>query len=258
MKVMELFDLSGKNAIVTGGGRGLGYVMAQALAEAGASLVLASRKEAACTQTAEALSQETGARVLGRKCDVTSQDEVQALVEFSAGSLRPVDILVNNSGAAWGAPTREYPLAGWEKVMKVNAGGTFICSLAVGNHMIETGGGKILNVGSIFGSIGAPPQIMQALAYNASKGAIEVITKDLAVKRAKHNIQVNNLAPAFISTDLTKETMQKSGPAILDHIPAGRFGAPGDLKGAVVFLCSAASDYVTGSTLYVDGGYRAM
>jgi NAD(P)-dependent dehydrogenase (short-subunit alcohol dehydrogenase family) len=258
MAVLDLFDLSGKAAIVTGGGRGLGYAMAQALAEAGAKLVVASRKEAACKEAAEALSRETGAEVVGCGCDITSPEDVEALLAFGVKAFDRIDILINNSGAAWGAPTRDYPLAGWEKVMKVNATGTFICSQIIGRHMIDKVGGKILNVGSIFGSLGAPPEIMQALAYNASKGAIEALTKDLAVKWAKHNIQVNNLAPAFIATDLTRETMQKGGEAILAHVPVRRFGEPEDLKGAVLFLCSAASDYVTGSTLFVDGGYRAM
>ena len=258
MKVLDLFNLGGKNAIVTGGGRGLGYAMAQALAEAGANLVAASRKEAACAESARELSRETGARVLGCKCDITSPDDVRGLMEFTRRELGCIDILVNNSGATWGETTEDYPLKGWKKVIEVNVTGTFLCSQIIGLSMIKDGGGKILNVGSIFGSAGAPSEVMNAIAYNTSKGAMEAFTKDLAVKWAKHNIQVNNLAPAFIETKLTKATMEKGREAILSHVPMGRFGLPEDLKGAVVFLCSQASDYVTGSTLFVDGGYRAM
>ena len=258
MKALELFDLSGKTAVVTGGGRGLGYAMAQALAEAGASLVLASRKEAACIEAAESLSQETGAKVLGRGCDVTSQADVTALAEFAVSALGGVDILVNNSGATWGELTEDYPLKGWQKVIDVNVTGTFLCSQTMGRLMIKAGGGKIVNLGSILGTVGAPSSTMDAIAYNTSKGAIEAFTKDLAVKWAKYNIQTNTLAPAFIETKLTKSTMEKGRDDMLPHVPAGRFGEPEDLKGAIVFLCSAASNYVTGLTLFVDGGYRAM
>jgi len=124
--------------------------------------------------------------------------------------------------------------------------------------MIEAGGGKIINVSSIFGGVGAPSNVMDAIAYNTSKGAIDAFTKDLAVKWAKHHIHVNAIAPAFIETNMTRATMEKGETHILPHVPIGRFGLPEDLKGAVLFLSSAASDYITGTILFVDGGYRAM
>ena len=124
--------------------------------------------------------------------------------------------------------------------------------------MISEGKGKIINVSSIFGTVGAPSNVMDAIAYNTSKGAVEAFTKDLAVKWAKYNICVNAIAPSFVETDLTRETMEKGGKHILDLVPMGRFGVPEDLKGAAIFLSSAASDYITGTTIYVDGGYRAM
>lgn len=257
MRSLNLFDLSGKVAVVTGGGRGLGLAMAGGLAEAGSDVVLCSRKEANCRDAAENIRQ-IGVRAEGVKCDITKLDDVTKVRDLVLRQFGKIDILINNSGATWGAPTEDYPLEGWKKVINVNVTGTFLCSRVIGKSMIEQGGGKIINVSSIFGTTGAPSDIMDAIAYNTSKGAIEAFTKDLAVKWAKHNIQVNSIAPAFIETNLTRLTMKKGSDHILSHVPMGRFGVPGDLKGAVVFLSSAASNYVTGITLFVDGGYRAM
>jgi gluconate 5-dehydrogenase len=143
-------------------------------------------------------------------------------------------------------------------VINVNVNGTFYCTQILGRVMIEKGGGKIVNISSIYGTVGAPSNIMDAIAYNTSKGAMEAFTKDLAVKWAKFKIHVNAIAPAFIETDLSKVTMERGGEHILAHVPMGRHGNTEDLKGAVVYLSSPASDYVTGATIYVDGGYRAM
>jgi len=257
MGVLELFDLRGKVSVVTGGGRGLGYAMAEGLAEAGSDLVICSRKEANCREAAQSL-EKLGIAARGVKCDIANPRDVDNLKDFALKEFGRIDILINNSGATWGAPTEEYPLEGWKKVIDVNVTGTFLCSQIIGKAMIERGGGKIVNVSSIFGSIGCKSEVMDAIAYNTSKGAMEAFTKDLAVKWAKHRIYVNAIAPAFIETDMTRVTMEKGGEHILSHVPLGRFGVPGDLKGAVVFLSSAASDYMTGTVLFVDGGYRAM
>lgn len=257
MSAHALFDLSGKVSIVTGGGRGLGLSLAEGLADAGSRLVLCSRKEANCKNAAAAL-QRAGILAESMACDVTDPEQVERLRDFVLDAFGRIDVLVNNSGATWGAPTEEYPLDGWKKVIDVNVTGTFLCSQIIGKAMILGGGGKIINISSVCGTLGCPSEVMDAIAYNTSKGAIDAFTRDLAVKWAKHRIYVNAIAPAFIETDLTRATMERGGAHILSHVPLGRFGVAEDLKGAVIFLASPASDYVTGTILYVDGGMRAM
>jgi NAD(P)-dependent dehydrogenase (short-subunit alcohol dehydrogenase family) len=183
---------------------------------------------------------------------------VTALRDFVLKEFGRIDILVNNSGASWGAPAEDYPLKGWKRVIDVNVTGTFLCSQIIGKAMIDAGGGKIVNVSSVYGGIGVRPEVMDAIAYNTSKGAIDAFTKDLAVKWAGKNIRVNAIAPAFFETDMTRATIEKSSEMILSHVPMGRFGHLSDLKGAVVFLSSKASDYITGTILCVDGGHRAV
>ncbi len=257
MSIPKLFDLSGKSAIVTGGGRGLGLVLAEGLAEAGCDLMLCSRKADKCEEAALKFEQ-LGVHAVGKKCDITDASDVAGLRDAALKAFGKIDILINNSGAAWGAPTEDYPFEGWQKVINVNVTGTFLSSQIIGKSMIEKASGKIINLSSIFGTVGAPSNVMDAIAYNTSKGAVEAFTKDLAVKWAKYKICVNSIAPSFIETDLTRGTMEKGGKHILDLVPMGRFGVPEDLKGAAVFLSSSASDYITGTTIYVDGGYRAM
>lgn len=252
-----LFSLQNKVAIVTGGGRGLGLAISHALAEAGSNIVICSRKEANCKNVARDI-ERLGVHAIGYKCDITNRDNIVSLKDFVLKEFGKIDILVNNSGATWGAPTEHYPIDGWNKVIKVNVTGTFLCSQIIGSQMIEEGGGKIINVSSVTGTVGFKPEIMDAIAYNTSKGAVDAFTKDLAVKWAKHHVNVNAIAPAFFRTDLTRETMDKAGEHILNHVPMGRFGELSDIKGSVVFLASTASDYITGIILYVDGGFRAM
>lgn len=257
MGVLELFDLSGKVSIVTGGGRGLGLAIAEGLAEAGSDIVICSRKEGNCKEAAQRIT-ALGVEAAGVQCDITNPNDISRLRDFTLEKFGKIDILVNNSGATWGTPTEDYPLEGWKKVIDVNVTGTFLCSQIIGKAMITGGGGKIINVSSIFGGVGTISQVMDAIAYNTSKGAMDAFTKDLAVKWAKHHINVNAIAPAFIETDMSRVTMKKGGDHILFHVPMGRFGVPEDLKGAAVFLGSAASDYITGTVLFVDGGYRAV
>ena len=257
MGVLDYFDLSGKVSIVTGGGRGLGFAMAEGLAEAGSDIVICSRKEDACEEAAAKIK-GLGVEAAGVKCDITNPDDITVLKDFVLRKFGQIDVLVNNSAATWGEPTEDHSLKGWKKVIDVNVNGTFFCTQILGRVMIEKGGGKIVNISSIYGTVGAPSNIMDAIAYNTSKGAMEAFTKDLAVKWAKYHIHVNAIAPAFVETALSKVTMEKGGEHILAHVPMGRHGTVEDLKGAVVYLSSPASDYVTGTTLYVDGGYRAM
>jgi gluconate 5-dehydrogenase len=253
----ELFDLSGKTAIVTGGGSGLGRQMAEGLAEMGANLVLCARKADRCEQAAAELA-ELGVQAIGMGCDVRDPAQVRAVVEQARADVGEPDVLVNCAGTVWGAPPEEMALDGWQKVIDVNLTGTFLFAQAAGKAMIERGaGGKIVNIASVAGLRGAPPEIMNSVPYNASKGGVIAFTRDLAWKWARHGINVNAIAPGWFPSEMSSFVLDKHGDKLARHIPLGRFGGPHDLKGAVVYLASAASDYVTGHTLVVDGGESA-
>lgn len=257
MKVNDLFDLTGKNAIITGGGRGLGEQIAIGLAEAGANVVLCSRKKEACEEVAEKVRQ-LGVKAVALKCDISNPDDVQAVVDTTKSEFGSIDILVNNSGATWGAPAEEMPLEAWHKVINVNVTGTFIMSQAAGKVMIEQGGGKIINIASVAGLGGTDPRVMDTIGYNTSKGAVITFTKDLAVKWGRYNINVNAIAPGFFPTKMSKILIEKGKDPILESTPLRRFGTEDDLKGVALFLASNASNYMTGDVLVVDGGTHAM
>jgi NAD(P)-dependent dehydrogenase (short-subunit alcohol dehydrogenase family) len=254
--VTNLFDLSGKTAIVTGGGTGIGRQMAQGLAEAGANLVLCARKAERCEQAASELEQ-LGVRAIGLGCDVRDPEQVQHVVTKAVEELGGVDILVNNAGTVWGASPEEMPLEGWQKVIDVNLTGVFLFSQAAGRVMIERGGGVIVNIASVAGLQGGPPDVMNTIAYNASKGGVIAFTRDLACKWAQHGIRVNSIAPGWFPSDMSGYVLERHEERLKQHIPLGRFGGPHDLEGVVVFLASDASAYVTGHTLVVDGGESA-
>jgi NAD(P)-dependent dehydrogenase (short-subunit alcohol dehydrogenase family) len=249
---VNLFDLSGKVAIVTGGGSGIGKQMAHGLAEAGAELVLCARKVERCEEAAAAMP----TRALALPCDVTDEDSVSAMVTRVVHEFGRVDILVNNAGTVWGAAPEDMPLKGWQKVVDVNLTGVFLCSRSAGRVMIEKGGGKIINIASVAGLHGAPAEVANTLPYHATKGGVIALTRDLAWKWARHGINVNAIAPGWFPSDMANFVIE-SQPELVERIPLRRFGGPEDLKGAVVFLASRASDYVTGHTLVVDGGQSA-
>ncbi|MGB8002189.1 MAG: SDR family oxidoreductase [Anaerobacillus sp.] len=257
MNVMELFDLTGKTAIVTGGGRGLGKQIAEGFAEAGANVVVCSRKLDACESVREELESK-GVKSLAFECDVTNQEQVQRVVDGTVKEFGRIDILVNNSGASWGAPVVEMPLEAWHKVLEVNVTGTFLFAQAAGKEMIKQQSGKIINIASVAGLGGADPRYMDAIGYNTSKGAVITFTKDLAVKWGGHNINVNAIAPGFFPTKMSKGLIEAGGDRMLETTPLNRFGSDDDLKGAALFLASQASNYVTGDILIVDGGQHAM
>ncbi|MYL64237.1 glucose 1-dehydrogenase [Bacillus hwajinpoensis] len=257
MNVMQLFDLTGKTAIVTGGGRGLGKQIAEGFAEAGANVVICSRKREACEAVSEELK-EAGVKSLAFECDVTNQEQIQDVVDATMKEFGRIDILVNNSGASWGAPVVEMPLQAWHKVMEVNVTGTFLFAQAVGKEMIKQKSGKIINIASVAGLGGADPRYMDAIGYNTSKGAVITFTKDLAVKWGSYNINVNAIAPGFFPTKMSKGLIDAGGERMLETTPLNRFGTDDDLKGAALFLASNASNYVTGDILIVDGGQHAM
>lgn len=257
MNTLDLFRLDGRTAIVTGGGRGLGRYMAEALSDAGASVVLCARK----IEPLEEVRQEIkarGGRALALTCDVTEPEEVEKVVAAAEEEFGSLDVLVNNSGATWGAPATEMPLDKFDRVIRVNVRGTFLMSQAVGRRMIERGsGGTIINISSVAGLVGGRPDYMQTIGYNSSKGAIISMTRDLATSWAKHGITVNAIAPGWFPTKMSRGLMEKFEEKMLADIPLGRFGNPEDLKGVVVFLASPAASYMTGQTIVVDGGATA-
>lgn len=257
MHVSDLFSLKGKVAIVTGGGRGLGEQIAIGFAEAGANVVVCSRQVEACEEVSGKLK-EIGVDSLAMKCDITNPEDVKNVVEQTVEKFGRVDILVNNSGASWGAPAEEMPLEAWQKVLNVNVTGTFLMSQAAGRVMLEQGSGKIINIASVAGLKGSNPKVMDAIGYNASKGAVITFTKDLAAKWGPRGIYVNAIAPGFFPTKMSKGLLEKGGQAILEGTPLRKFGSDTDLKGVAVFLAAAASDYITGDVVVVDGGTHVL
>lgn len=257
MHVNELFSLKGKVAIVTGGGRGLGEQIAEGFAEAGANVVVCSRNLAACEEVSQKL-RDLGVESLPLKCDITNPEDVKNVVQQTLDQFGRIDILVNNSGASWGAPAEEMPLEAWQKVLNVNVTGTFLMSQAAGKVMLEQGSGKIINIASVAGLKGSDPKYMDAIGYNASKGAVITFTKDLAVKWGPRGIHVNAIAPGFFPTKMSKGLLEKGGEGILQGTPLRKFGSDSDLKGVAVFLAAPASDYITGDTVVVDGGTHVL
>lgn len=255
MNVKKLFDLSGRVAIVTGGSVGLGRQMAEGLAEMGANLVLCARKKERCEQAAEELKQ-LGVKTLALGCDVKNPDQIRDVVDGTISRFGRIDILINNAGTSRGAPVEEMLLEHWNKVIETNLTGTFLFSQAVGRHMVPQRRGKIINIASVAGMQGAPPEF-QAIGYHASKGGVIAFTKDLACKWGVHNIQVNAIAPGWFPTHMSEIIIERNREAFLKRIPLARFGSDHDLKGAAAFLASDASDFVTGHLLVVDGGQTA-
>ena len=258
MGVLDLFKLDGKTAIITGGGRGLGAQIAQGFAEAGlANIVLCSRNVAACEEVGKILEATFGTKTLALACDVTKPEDVKNVVEKTVEQFGTIDILVNNSGASWGASVESMPKEAWDKVININVTGTFLMSQEVGRVMIEKKSGKIINLASIAG-FGGTPEFMQTIGYNTSKGAVITFTKDLAVKWGQHNIHVNAIAPGFFPTKMSNQLIEMGKEQIMAVTQLKRLGNEEDLKGAAVFLASRASDYVTGDVLTVDGGASAL
>jgi len=251
----DLFDVSGKKAIVTGAGRGIGKAIAVALAEAGADVVIAEIMFENAQKTSDEVK-KLGRKSFAIKTDVVKPGDVDQMVQKTLEEFGRIDILVNNAGVGLGfTPSQECEKEKWDKVVAVNLTGTFLCSQAVGREMIKQKSGKIINLASMWGFISSPGG--QATAYNATKGGVVMLTKTLASEWAKYNICVNALAPGFIETDMSLEFFKR--PEILkkmiDLTPLRRPGQPEDLKGATIFLASDASNFVTGAIIAVDGGF---
>jgi 2-dehydro-3-deoxy-D-gluconate 5-dehydrogenase len=253
---VKLFDLTGKVAVVTGGNGGIGLGMAEGLAAAGADLVIAARDIAKSEAAADRLRRH-GRRVAVVALDVTDAEACRAVAGRVVTDFGRLDILINNAGINIRKPPETYTAAEWREVLAINLDGAFYMAQAVHNPMKASGGGKIITTGSMLSLFGAP----FAAAYGASKGGIVQLTKALATSWAPDNIQVNAILPGWIDTDLTKRAradVQGLHEKVLARTPQGRWGTPEDFAGAAVFLSSAASAFVTGSVLAIDGGYSAM
>ena len=256
--VRQLFDLTGKTALVTGGSRGLGLQIAEALGEAGARVMLTSRKASDLEESAAQL-QGRGIEAIWLAADASQPSEIARVVEDALGRLGHVDILVNNAGATWGAAAEDHPLEAWDKVMNLNIRSIFLMSQAVGKHsMIPRRQGKIINVASIAGLAGNSAD-MAMLAYNTSKAAVVNFTRTLAGEWGKYNINVNALAPGMFPSKMTKGTIDRIGAeSLASHAPLLRIGDDDDLKGAALLFASQAGKHITGQILPIDGGVSAI
>lgn len=251
---LHIFDLTGKTALVTGGGRGLGRTMAVALASAGANLVLVGRTPADLESAAQEIEAQ-GRRAHVITADVTVPEQVEAMTAEAIRRAGHIDILVNNAGMNIRKPVLEYGVDDWDQVLGLNLRGYFLVARAVGRHMVERGYGRVINVTSILAAIGLPNQA----AYASSKGAITQLTRVMAIEWAPHGVTVNCIGPTYFETDLTRPLYQdpERKHFIESRTPMGRWGQPEELNGAVIFLASDASRFITGQTIFVDGGWLA-
>ncbi len=249
----EMFRLDGRVALVTGGSRGLGFVMAQALAEAGASVVVTSRQLENAQSSATTIAQATGQRASGLAVDVTDAKQIQMMVQSVLQTFGRIDILVNNAGINIRKPIEDFDEASWDSVQATNLKAPFLCSQAVARHMKERRSGRIINISSMLGLTALP----ERSAYCASKGGVIQLTKVLALELAPHNVTANAICPGPFATDLNIPVMSnpQANQFFLNHIPLGRWGKPEELKGVIIFLASDASSFMTGAALTVDGGW---
>jgi NAD(P)-dependent dehydrogenase (short-subunit alcohol dehydrogenase family) len=259
MTTDKLFDLKGKTALVTGGSRGLGLQIAEALGHYGAKLLLASRKQGDLDEAVAQLAQQ-GISALSIAADLSRPEAVAELAERAIAQLGHVDILINNAGATWGSPAEDHSLEGWDKVMNLNVRSIFLLSQAIAKgSMIPRKYGRIVNVASIAGLRGNAPGTMQTIAYNTSKGALVNFTRTLAGEWGKYGITVNALAPGFFPSKMTRGTLDTVGSDTLaKRAPLQRLGDDQDLKGAALLFASDAGKHITGQILAVDGGVTAI
>lgn len=250
--IKELFDLTGKTAIVTGGSRGIGVEMAEALAEAGANLMLCARRAEWLDETV-AEFRARGFQTEGKAADVSVPEDVQAVVDFTVQKFGRVDILINNAGISWGAMPEDMPLEKWQKVLDVNLTGCFLMAQAVGREMLKQNSGSIINIASISGLTSSANGPFYA-GYVASKAGLIGLTRELAASWGRRGIRVNAIAPGFFHSRLADRVIDIYERSIQETNVIPRVGNEGELKGVAVFLASDASSYITGQTIAVDGG----
>jgi 2-deoxy-D-gluconate 3-dehydrogenase len=253
---MKRFDLKEKVAIITGGNGGIGFGIARGLASVGCDIVIAARNPAKTAEAAEGIRGDYGVRVLELELDVRRQDMVESMVQKTLDAYHRIDVLVNNAGINIRKMPQDLSSTEYDEILDINLRGAFLCAKAVYPTMKAAGGGKIINIGSMTSLFGGA----KLMAYGASKGGIVSMTKALASAWAVDNIQVNAILPGWIDTDLTRRgrvEIQGLNEQVLARTPMGRWGEPEDLQGAAIFLSAAASDFVTGVALPVDGGYSA-
>lgn len=253
----EMFDLTGKVAVVTGASAGLGVSFARGLAAAGAKVALAARRTDRLERLVDELAGD-GCESIAVGCDVTDEDAVDAMVRTVVDRLGGLDVLVNNAGVAFSAPAEDEPLDEFETLMAINVTGSFLCAQRCGRVMLAAGAGSIVNVASIMGFVGIG-QIPQ-LAYNTSKGAIVNFTRELAAQWARRGVRVNAIAPGFFPSEMTDEMFgdERSLRFLRRKTPMGRPGEPHELLGALMLLASDAGSYITGQTIVVDGGWTIV
>jgi gluconate 5-dehydrogenase len=251
------FSIKGQTAIVTGASSGLGVCFAKTLAERGVNLVIAARRYEKLAQVAENLANEYNVKVIPVQTDVNQEDQVINMVKTAVEQFGSLEIVVNNAGTGALSPSVEMPLEEWKKVLDVNLTGVFLCARTAAREMIKKKYGKIVNIASIYGAVG---DIFPTAAYYASKGAVINLTRALAIEWAPYKINVNSIAPGFFPSEMTASVFQdeKAMQHILSRTPLGRTGDPLDLKAALIYLSSPASNYVTGQTIFVDGGWTAL
>lgn len=253
-RLAQLFDLSGQVALITGGSRGLGLQIAEALGEYGARVVLVARKAADLDEAVAHLA-ALGTTADAIACNLGTADAADALAAQVVERHGRIDILVNNAGTSWGAPMENYPLDGWNKVINLNLTGLFLLTQAVGRHsFLPRGRGKVLNIASVAGLQGNHPRMIGTIAYNSAKGAVVNFTRALAAEWGARNINVNAIAPGYFPSRLADAMIEMHGDFLREHTPLGRLGGPDDLKGAALLLASEAGRHITGQVLTVDGG----
>jgi len=250
----SLFDLSGRTALVTGGSRGLGLTICEALGEYGAELILTARKQDELDQAVEHLN-ALGIKATAVRADVGKPEAPEAVIDAIAALGKRVDILVNNAGTSWGSPTEDMPLAAWNKLMAVNLTAPFLLAQhAAKRFMLPAGWGRILNIASVEGLLGHHPRMTATLAYNSSKGGLINFSRALAAEWGGRGITVNALAPGYFPSKLTGYVIDRHGADMIADTPRGKLGGNDDLKGAALLLVSEAGAHITGQTIVIDGG----
>jgi NAD(P)-dependent dehydrogenase (short-subunit alcohol dehydrogenase family) len=252
---LDVFKLDGRIALITGGNRGLGFAMAKALANAGASVVVTSRQEDRAKKSATTLAEITGQRTMGIAADITDTAQIETMIQSVVKEFGRIDILVNNAGINIRKPVEDLDEMSWDLVQDTNLKAPFLCSRAVVHYMKEQRYGRIINISSMIGMVGLP----ERGAYCSSKGGLIQLTRVMALEWATHNITVNALCPGPFATEINIPVMNnpQANQYFLDHIALGRWGQPDELGGAIVFLASEASSFMTGAALVIDGGWTA-